>query len=105
MLSTALPFANRLPTFTYGGRRYCFTFTFTHGTRDACKAIAAKRGATAGSLTKNMDILVVGQYATASWLHSPCGLKIIEAKAMQDAGQGVPRRDRPRTTLGGRPLT
>lgn len=35
------------------------------------------------------DILVVGQYATESWLHSPYGLKIIKAKAMQDKGHHV----------------
>lgn len=89
MLSTALPFANPLPTLAFGGRRYCFTGTFTYGTRDACEAIVAERGATAGSLTKNTDILVVGQYATESWLHSPYGLKIIKAKAMQDKGHHV----------------
>ena len=71
MLSTAVPFADPLPTLDFDGRRYCFTGTFTFGTRDACETSVAERGAVAGSLTRNTDILVVGHYATESWLHSP----------------------------------
>jgi len=47
------------------------------------------RGGVAGSLTKNTDVLVVGHYATESWLHSPYGLKIIKAKGMQDKGHHI----------------
>jgi NAD-dependent DNA ligase len=89
MLSTAVPFTNPLPTLEFGGRRYCFTGTFAFGTRDACENIVAERGAVAGSLTKNTDVLVVGHYATESWLHSPYGLKIIKAKGMQDKGHPI----------------
>lgn len=89
MLSTALPFADPLPTLEFDGRRYCFTGTFNYGTRDVCEAIVAERGGAAGSLTKNTDILVVGHYATDSWLHSPYGLKIIKARGMQDKGHHI----------------
>ncbi|MDB5537516.1 MAG: hypothetical protein JWP26_127 [Devosia sp.] len=89
MLSTAIPFADPLPTLMFDGRRYCFTGTFNHGTRDVCETAVAQRGAEAGSLTKNTDVLVVGHYATESWLHSPYGLKIIKAKGMQQKGHRI----------------
>jgi NAD-dependent DNA ligase len=89
MLSTAIPFAQPLPTLTFGGKRYCFTGTFNFGTRDVCEAATSERGAAAGSLTKNTDVLVVGHYATESWLHSSYGLKIIKAKGMQDKGHHI----------------
>lgn len=89
MLSTAIPFANPLPALIFDGRRYSFTGTFTFGKRDECEAAVLQRGSVAGSLTKNTDILVVGHYATESWLHSSYGLKIIKAKGMQDKGHHI----------------
>lgn len=89
MLATALPFSEPLPALAFDGRRYCFTGTFNYGTRELCEAAVADRGAVAGSLTKNTDFLVVGHYATESWLHSPYGLKIIKAKGMQDKGHDI----------------
>lgn len=89
MLATAIPFANPLPDLIFDGKRYCFTGTFTYGTRDACEEAVGAKGAAAGSLTKNTDVLVVGHYATESWLHSSYGLKIIKAKGMQDKGHHI----------------
>jgi len=37
MLATAVPFAYPLPTLDFDGRRYCFTGTFTFGTRELCE--------------------------------------------------------------------
>lgn len=89
MLSTAIPFAAPLPVLDFGGKRYCFTGTFNYGKRDDCEAAVSQRGSVAGSLTKNTDVLVVGHYATESWLHSAYGLKIIKAKGMQDNGHHI----------------
>lgn len=89
MLSTAIPFTDPLPALTFTSQRYCFTGTFVFGTRELCEAAVRNRGAAVGSLTKNTDVLVVGQYATESWLHSPYGLKIIKAKGMQDKGHRI----------------
>lgn len=89
MLSTAIPFSSPLPVLSFDGRRYCFTGTFNFGKRDVCEIAVAELGAVAGSLTKNTDILVVGHYATESWLHSSYGLKIIKAKGMQDKGHHI----------------
>ena len=48
-----------------------------------------ERGATAGTLTKATDALVVGHYATESWLHSSYGMKIIKAAGMRDKGHHI----------------
>lgn len=89
MLSTAIPFADPMPALSFGGLQYCFTGTFNFGTRSECEGAVTARGASTGSLTKKTDVLVVGHYATASWLHSPYGLKIIKAKGMQDKGHHI----------------
>ncbi len=89
MLATAVPFTDPLPSLDFGGRRYCFTGTFIFGTRDMCEGAIVERGGVAGSLTKNTDVLVVGHYATESWLHSPYGLKIIKARGMQAKGHRI----------------
>lgn len=89
MKSTAIPFANPLPALMFSGKRYCFTGTFTYGKRDACESAVVERGSLVGSLTKATDVLVVGQYATESWLHSAYGLKILKAKGMQDKGHHI----------------
>jgi NAD-dependent DNA ligase len=89
MLSTAIPFGNPLPALSFDGKRYCFTGSIAFGKRDACESAILTKGGIAGSLTKHTDILVVGQYATESWLHSSYGLKIIKAKGMQDKGHHI----------------
>ncbi len=89
MLSTAIPFSDPAPPLGFAGWRYCFTGSFKFGTREACEAAVAGRGAIAGSLTKQTDALVVGHYATESWLHSPYGLKIIKATGMREKGHHI----------------
>jgi len=89
MLASELPFSKPLPEMGFAGWRYCFTGTFLFGTREACEAAVTERGAVAGSLTKNTDALVVGHYATESWLHSPYGRKIMKATEMRQGGHRI----------------
>lgn len=87
--STALPYSEPLPPLGFAGWRYCFTGAFSFGTRVQCELAVTTRGAVAGSLTKQTDALVVGEYGTESWLHSAYGLKIIKAAGMRDAGHHI----------------
>jgi hypothetical protein len=89
MLSTAIPFVDPMPPLGFAGWRYCFTGTFLFGHRDICEAAVVERGGQAGSLTKATDALVVGYYATESWLHSPYGRKIMKATEMQQSGHHI----------------
>lgn len=84
--SSRLPLCDPEPELAFKGFRYCFTGTFSFGKRAVCEAAAMKQGALIGSLTKQTNVLVVGQYATESWKHSSMGNKILKAAEMRDKG-------------------
>lgn len=87
--STELPLCDPPPTLTFEGKAYCFTGTFKFGQRRDCHAAVEALGATAGSLTRKTDYLVIGHYATESWKHSNCGHKIMKATEMRDRGHPI----------------
>lgn len=89
MKSTSIPFTTPAPQLSFDRVRYCFTGTFKYGTRSECEATVSQRGAVPGSLTRNTDALVVGYYATESWLHSSYGRKIMKAADMLEAGHPI----------------
>ena len=86
--STSLPLCDPAPSLAFSGVSYCFTGTFNFGNRQACHTAFEERGATAGSLCKSTEVLVIGVYATESWRHSNFGNKIIRAVDWRD--QGLP---------------
>jgi len=87
--STTLPFSNPQPKILFDGKNFCFTGTFAFGSRRDCETAVTSKGAVVGSLTLKTDYLVVGVYATDSWLHSTYGRKIEKAVAMQGKGMGI----------------
>lgn len=87
--ATKLPLCNPAPVLEFEGKSYCFTGTFKFGERRACHAAVEALGATASSLTRKTNYLVIGYYATESWKHSNCGHKIIKATEMRDAGHPI----------------
>jgi NAD-dependent DNA ligase len=74
------------PEIQFPGRRFCFTGDFMSITRPECELEVTRRGATAGSLTKKTNYLVVAEYATGSWKHPVFGNKIEKAVAMRREG-------------------
>lgn len=84
--STELPLDQPPPQLSFSGRRYCFTGTFSYGTRKLCEKAVVDRGGECGSLTQKVQVLVVGVYATESWKHSAYGTKIIRACEWRDKG-------------------
>jgi NAD-dependent DNA ligase len=87
MKSSTLPLDRPPPALYFEGMRFCFSGTFAFGHRDACEAITAERGGLVGSLTKTTRYLVIGAYATDSWMHSSYGRKI--ERAVQMRGEGL----------------
>lgn len=85
--SSSLPLDRPPPSIYFEGMRFCFTGTFAYGSRNECEAITADRGGIAGSLTKGTRYLIVGAYATDSWMHSTYGRKI--ERAVQMRGEGT----------------
>lgn len=86
--ATSLPLCDPAPQLTFAGQRYCFTGTFNRGQRKYCEAEVVKRGALAGPITKQTNVVVIGIYATESWKHSSFGNKILKACELRD--QGLP---------------
>jgi NAD-dependent DNA ligase len=83
---TTLPVDNPPPAIIFAGKRFCFTGTFTYGSRTICENAVEERGGEAGTLTKATDYLVIGAYATDSWKHSSYGRKIEKAAGMKQKG-------------------
>lgn len=84
--STTLPLCDPPPSLDFIGRRYTFTGTFQYGQRRRCEEAVLAKGADCGSLTRQTDFLVIGNYATESWKHSSFGNKILKACEMRDSG-------------------
>jgi len=84
--ATTLPLDSPPPEVTFPGSQFCFTGTFAYGTRRDCEQAVEKLGGRAGSLTQKTNYLVVGVYATDSWMHSSYGQKIEHALQMKTKG-------------------
>ncbi len=78
--STLLPLTKPEPVISFFGHSFCFTGTFTFGTRGDCHKETEKRsGVHQKNITKSLNYLVIGEYSTESWKHSSCGTKILKA--------------------------
>ena len=84
--STSLPLENPEPEINIEGSSFCFTGTFTSGTRKEVEAMAEEKGGKATRLNGSTDFLVIGAYATDSWIHSSYGRKIEQALDYQKKG-------------------
>jgi NAD-dependent DNA ligase len=87
--ATSLPLCNPAPTMVFSGSPICFTGTFAFGTRQACEAAVKAQGAAPGGLTAKTRYLVIGTYATDSWMHSAFGRKIEKAVEMPSEGKPI----------------
>jgi NAD-dependent DNA ligase len=86
--SSTLPLDEPPPDVLFENKRFCFTGTFAYGCRKDCEIAVEQLGAEAGSLTQKTNYLVIGIYATESWMHSTFGRKIERAAEMR--GEGLP---------------
>lgn len=86
--ATTLPLCEPAPEISFDGSRFCFTGTFAFGSKRECENKVKEFGATAGGIAKSTDFLVIGIYATDSWIQSSFGRKI--EKAVMFRSSGVP---------------
>jgi NAD-dependent DNA ligase len=87
--ATTLPLDKPAPDVILKGSSFCLTGTFAHGSRSMCENHIAKNGGEIFQrITKKLDYLVIGAYATDSWIHSNYGRKI--EKAVSYRSEGVP---------------
>lgn len=67
-------------TFEHANKHICFTGNFITGTRKHCEQLAIERGAsTSKTVTKNIDVLIIGSTASKDWRFTSHGRKIEKA--------------------------
>lgn len=87
--STTLPFDEPQPDIVFKGSRFCFTGTFVFGSRKDCENAVKELGGEAGGIMQKTDYLVIGFYATDSWMQSSYGRKIEKALEFKKEGHLV----------------
>jgi len=87
--STTLPLDDPPPLIICEDMRFCFTGTFAFGSRKDCEAVVEGRGGSAGGLTSKTNYLVIGFYATDSWIQSSYGRKIEKGVAFREKGKTI----------------
>ncbi len=86
---TGLPIEDCV-TVDFTNAMVCFTGEFLYGTRAACERLVLKAGAQcADSVSKKVDILVIGTRVSPDWAHSSFGRKIQRAVELQDKGHAI----------------
>lgn len=87
--STTLPIDQPPRPILFQEKQFCFTGMFAYGSRSDCESAVKKSGGFAGNLTLKTDYLVIGLYATDSWIHSSYGRKIEKAVEMKQKGRAL----------------
>ena len=87
--SSSLPIDKPEPNIIIEGASFCFTGTFEYGTRKECEKITIEKGGAATRLNGSTDFLVIGAYATDSWIHSSYGRKIETALNYKEKGKNI----------------
>jgi len=74
----------------FAGKVYCLTGKFVYGTRAACEAATAARGAECvKDVSNRVDYVVIGALASRDWANTSYGRKIEKAMALREQGHRV----------------
>jgi NAD-dependent DNA ligase len=68
----------------------CLTGEFLYGTRAACeRLVLAAGGMCSDSVSKKVDVLIIGTRVSADWAHTTFGRKIQRATELQEQGHAI----------------
>lgn len=87
--SSTLPLDNPEPEVAIQDSTFCFTGTFESGTRKEVEAKTEDLGGIPSRLNGSTNYLVIGAYATDSWIHSSYGRKIEKALEYKKKGKDI----------------
>lgn len=77
-------------TISPAGATFCLTGNFVFGTRAACERATLGAGGTiADSVSKKVDVLVIGTMVSSAWAQTSYGRKIERAAQLQEEGHGI----------------
>ncbi|WP_068312836.1 BRCT domain-containing protein [Polycladidibacter hongkongensis] len=82
--AATLPLDDPMPAIVFPHRNFTFTGTFTFGKRKDVEAVTKQLGGNITPLNMKTHFLVIGEYATDSWLQSSFGTKIVKAVEMRE---------------------
>lgn len=90
IVPSLLPLTQPAPIVTWASSTFCFTGVFDFGSRAECQQeVTLRGGINAGSITKKLRYLVIGNVGSEVWKHSSFGLKIAKAVEYRDQGARV----------------
>lgn len=85
--SSTLPLDDPAPNVDFVGRSFCLTGTFVYGKRSQCEGqIKSLGGLVHAAPKRDTDFLVIGTYATDSWISSTFGRKIETGIDLRERG-------------------
>lgn len=77
-------------TIDFPSAMVCLTGDFLYGTRAACERLLLKTGAMCiDSVSKKVDILIIGTRVSPQWAHTSFGRKIQKAVELQENGHPI----------------
>ncbi len=88
-VAETLPLDDPAPEIVFKGKRFCFSGTFAIGARKDCEQAVRNAGAEVAALDSGVHYLVIGSYATDSWVHSAFGKNIEKAVEMRNAAEPI----------------
>jgi len=88
-VAKTLPLDNPAPEVTFKGKAFCFSGTFAIGARKDCEQAVINAGAKVSPLDEDVNYLVIGSYATDSWVHSAFGKNIEKAVSLRAASRPI----------------
>ncbi len=90
-LASTLPLCDPAPPIHFPGSIFVVTGTFAFGPRrQVVDALEARQATAAGTVSKKVNYLVIGEVGSQAWRHSSYGRKIEAAVELRE--QGVPLR-------------
>ncbi len=83
-------FSDAVDGIELAGKVVCFTGKFVSGTRSACESLAKSRGGIVSkTVTKKLDLLVLGTIASRDWRFTSHGRKIEQALNYRSEGSEI----------------
>lgn len=79
-MSASFPLCRPEPVVEFPTMSFCLTGKFAYGPRRICEEVVIDRGGKAyGSVTMDVDYLVIGTFSSTDWAHTSYGRKIEKA--------------------------
>ena len=88
--ATLLPFDKPLPKLSFPNHTFVLTGKFAFGPRNECERFTQGAGGSCrNSVTRDVNYLLIGTFASRDWIHTSYGRKIEKAVAYRERGNSI----------------